>query len=78
MHRPTWAEIDLSALRHNLQEIRRRIGANVKILGVVKANAYGHGDYEVGALLVKDGVEMLGIALLEEGIRLREKGITSP
>lgn len=78
MHRPTWAEIDLSALRHNLQEIRRRIGANIKILGVVKANAYGHGDYEIGALLVKNGVEMLGIAILEEGVHLREKGITSP
>ncbi|MCF6147645.1 MAG: alanine racemase [Candidatus Kuenenia sp.] len=78
MHRPTWAEINLSALRHNLLEIKKHIGPKVKILGVVKANAYGHGDYEVSTLLVKNGVEMLGIALVEEGIRLREKGITSP
>ncbi|MBM4055573.1 MAG: alanine racemase [Planctomycetes bacterium] len=78
MHRPTWAEINLSSLRHNLLEIKKHVGPKVKILGVVKANAYGHGDYEVSTLLVKNGVEMLGIALVEEGIHLREKGITAP
>ncbi|OOP54935.1 MAG: alanine racemase [Candidatus Brocadia carolinensis] len=78
MHRPTWVEIDLNALRHNLLAIQRKIGPQVKIMGIVKANAYGHGDYEVSSLLLKHGVAMLGIAILEEGIQLRNKGIQAP
>lgn len=78
MHRPTWVEIDLHALRHNLLAIQRKIGPQVKIMGIVKANAYGHGDYEVSRILLKHGVAMLGIAILEEGIQLRDKGIQAP
>jgi alanine racemase len=78
MHRPTWVEIDLNALRHNLLAIKKRIGSQIKILGVVKADAYGHGDYEVSRVLLNNGVEMLGIAILEEGIQLRDKGIKAP
>lgn len=47
-------------------------------MGIVKADAYGHGDYEIGRVLLHHGVEMLGIAILEEGIHLRDKGIQSP
>src|SRR3972149_11749874 len=75
MHRPTWVEIDLNALRHNLLAIRKWVGPQIKILGLVKADAYGHGDYEVSRVLLSNGVEMLGIAILEEGIQLRDKGI---
>ncbi|MFN3531052.1 MAG: alanine racemase [Candidatus Brocadia sp.] len=78
MHRPTWVEIDLNALRHNLLAIKKRVGPQVKILGIVKADAYGHGDYEVSKVLLNHGIEMLGIAILEEGILLRNKGIEAP
>lgn len=78
MHRPTWVEIDLNALRHNLQAIKKMVGPQVKILGIVKADAYGHGDYEVSRVLLNHGIEMLGIAILEEGIQLRDKGIKAP
>lgn len=78
MHRPTWVEIDLNALRHNLFAIQKKIGPQVKIMGIVKADAYGHGDYEISRVLLKHGVTMLGIAILEEGIQLRDKGIRAP
>ncbi|HHT9135903.1 MAG TPA: alanine racemase [Candidatus Wunengus sp. YC60] len=78
MHRPTWVEIDLGALKHNLLAIKKRVGPDIKILGIVKADAYGHGDYEVSRVLLNNGAEMLGIAILEEGIQLRDKGIKTP
>jgi len=78
MHRPTWVEIDLNALRHNLSALKKRVGPQTKILGIVKADAYGHGDYEISRVLLNNGVEMLGIAILEEGIQLRDKGIKAP
>ena len=78
MHRPTWVEIDLNALRHNLLAVKKWVGPQIKILGIVKADAYGHGDYEVSRVLLNNGVEMLGIAILEEGIQLRDNGIKAP
>lgn len=78
MHRPAWVEVDLGALKHNLLAIRKQIGPHVKIMGIVKADAYGHGDYEVSKALLNYGVEMLGIAILEEGIQLRDRGINAP
>ncbi len=75
MHRPTWVEIDLHALKHNLSAIQKKVGPQVKILGIVKADAYGHGDYEISRVLLNHGAEMLGIAIPEEGIHLRDKGI---
>jgi len=78
MHRPTWVEIDLNALRHNLSALKKRVGPQTKILGIVKADAYGHGDYEISRVLLNNGGEMLGIAILEEGIQLRDKGIKAP
>ncbi|MBI5308145.1 MAG: alanine racemase, partial [Planctomycetes bacterium] len=78
MHRPTWVEIDISALTHNIVAIQNRIGTQVSIIGIVKADAYGHGDYEVCKVLHGQGVEIMGIAILEEGIHLRDKGIRTP
>ena len=84
--RPTWAEIDVAALRFNLANIRARIDGNdigqserpVQIMGVVKANAYGHGLIRTACEMVKAGVEQLGVAFVEEGIALRRAGIAVP
>lgn len=76
--RPTWAEIDLGALAHNFRVIRKQVGDGVKILAAVKANAYGHGAVECARRLEAEGVDWFGVALPEEGIELREAGITKP
>ena len=76
-YRPTWAEIDLLALSANLRAIRTRVGAR-PVLAVVKANAYGHGAAGVARALERDGVEILGVALPEEGIELRRAGVSVP
>lgn len=75
------AEIDLSAVRRNLQQVKKRIGRR-EILAVIKANAYGHGALPIARFLVKEkrslGVSLLGVAYLEEAIQLRKAGITHP
>lgn len=76
--RPTWAEIDLDALAHNYQLIRNQVGPDVNILAAVKANAYGHGAVECARRLEKEGADWFGVALPEEGIELREAGISRP
>ncbi len=76
--RPTWAEIDLDALTSNYEEIRRIVGPDVKILGVVKADAYGHGSLECARALCYAGVDMLAVAFIDEAIVLRQGGITQP
>ena len=72
----TIAEINLSNLLHNLNQVRRKIPSGCKILAVVKANAYGHGSIEVSRELENAGVDMLGVATVDEGARLREAGIS--
>jgi len=76
--RPTVAEIDLHALAHNLKGVRRRVGRDVKVMAVVKANAYGHGIAEVSTFLQHQTVDYFGVANAEEGVTLREAGITAP
>ena len=76
--RPTWAEIDLDALAHNLGVIRNQVGPETKIMAAVKANAYGHGAPECARRLEAEGVDWFGVALPEEGIELRESGISRP
>ena len=75
--RPLWAEVDLSKLRENVRTIRRYLKPETKILGVIKANAYGHGMVEVGKALSQEGIETLGVACLDEAIQLKKKRITS-
>lgn len=75
--RPTWCEIDLDALRHNLAEVRR-VAGHAGILAVVKADAYGHGVSGVVPALVDAGVELFGVALVEEGLELRQMGVSQP
>ncbi len=74
-YRPTWAEIDLDAMRHNLRVIKGFLGENVKIMAVVKANAYGHGISAVSRALVEGGIDYLGVATADEAMKLRDKGI---
>jgi alanine racemase len=76
--RPTWAEISLSALRHNYLTIKRHLSAAAQLMVVVKANAYGHGAVECAQALESIGADWFGVALVEEGIELREAGITHP
>ena len=72
------AEIDLSAINHNIQEIRRIVGPDVRIMAAVKANAYGHGALRVSQQVIDSGANMLGVARINEGIDLRKGGITAP
>jgi alanine racemase len=77
-HRPTWAEIDLDALAANFQIVRQRVGPGVKVMAVVKANAYGHGAIECARRLAGEGADWFGVALPEEGIELRGARLTQP
>jgi alanine racemase len=76
--RPTVAEIDLAALRHNFQTLRRQAGADRQLLAVVKADAYGHGAVPVARALQAAGASYFGVALVEEGEILRRSGIERP
>ena len=76
--RPTVAEIDLGAIGYNLKGIRRKIGKARRIMAVVKANAYGHGMVEVAKFAAAGYAEYLGVAIPEEGAKLREAGIRVP
>jgi alanine racemase len=77
-HSPTQAEIDLDALAFNVAQVRRLGGKGGKILAVVKANAYGHGAIGIARELETLGVDFLGVAFIEEGIKLRKAGIQKP
>lgn len=76
--RPTWAEIDLESLASNYQIVKTRVGPDVKVMAVVKANAYGHGAVECARRLEREGADWFGVALPEEGIELRNAGLTKP
>ena len=76
--RPTYAEIDLSALKHNYQLIRSSIPQRTEILAVVKADAYGHGFMDISRELESLGVNAFGVAFLAEGIQLRKSGSDKP
>lgn len=78
MYRETWAEIDLNAIRYNIQQMRKRLPTTSAITAVVKANGYGHGSIEVAQTALRSGAEALAVALLEEAIVLRDAGITAP
>lgn len=75
--RPTHVEINLSILAANLQAIRQKVSP-AKVMPVVKANAYGHGIIPVAKHMAANGADMLGVAILDEGILLRQSGLTLP
>lgn len=76
--RRTWAEIDLDALKYNYTKIREYIGNGVKFLGVVKADAYGHGAVRVAEVLQHAGADYLAVSSIDEAMELRIGGITMP
>ncbi len=75
--RPTRAEINLGHLRHNLHTVKRAVG-DIPVWAVLKADGYGHGAKAVARTLERDGVAGVCVALVEEGIELREAGIRVP
>jgi len=77
-HRATFAEIDLAAFQHNLKLIRTLIAPGVKVMAVVKADAYGHGAVPCAKAAIQAGADCLGVAILEEGMQLRQSGIEVP
>jgi len=77
-NRPVWAEINLRAIAHNVRELRRITSSSAKVMAVVKANGYGHGDVEVARVALASGAERLGVALLSEGKKLRKAGFGVP
>ncbi|MBN2125168.1 MAG: alanine racemase [Deltaproteobacteria bacterium] len=70
--------IDLQALLHNLDQVRKLVGARTKIMGIVKSDAYGHGSLPVSLAFQKRGIDALGVAQLHEALELREGGVTCP
>lgn len=74
---PTYATVNLAALAHNLSRIKRYLSPGCEVMAIVKANAYGHGSIEVAQALAKQGVKQFAVASLDEGIALRQAGITA-
>lgn len=75
--RPTWAEIDLNAIQHNVKALRQMAGG-AELMAVVKADGYGHGAVPVAQAALEAGATWLGVATLEEGVELRKAGLTAP
>lgn len=69
-----WAEIDYDAIIHNVQEVKKLVG-KTKVMGIVKANAYGHGVIECAKALLKAGVDYFGVSSIDEALELRQAGI---
>jgi len=74
----TWADISLDNLNHNYQQLRAKIPSGCRLLGVVKADAYGHGAVPISRHLCELGAEFLAVSNLEEAMQLRRGGIRRP
>ncbi len=74
----TTLEVDLDAMAHNLGYLRTKAGAGVKVMAMIKALSYGNGGFEVAAMLQRQGVDYLAVAFADEGMMLRQRGITAP
>ena len=74
-YRPTWVEVDLDAIRHNVGVLQP---AAAELMAVVKADAYGHGAAPVARAALAAGATWCGVALVEEGLELRAAGIEAP
>lgn len=72
--RAAWAEINITNLDFNIKQIKEKVGSGVKVTGVVKADAYGHGSVRVATVLRANGIESFAVATLSEAIRLRKAG----
>ncbi len=78
LRKRTWAEIGLADLRHNYEAIRSRLPEGCRFLGVVKADAYGHGAVQVSHLLQEAGADYLAVSCLDEAMELRQSGVYLP
>ncbi len=78
LQKRTWAEISLSHIRHNYEAIRAALPEGCRFLGVVKADAYGHGALQVSRLLQEAGADYLAVSCLDEALELRRGGISMP
>jgi alanine racemase len=76
--RPTWIEIDLSAIGNNTRKLKDLVGPRVQLMVSLKADAYGHGAIKVARTTLHNGASMLGVATVSEAIPLREAGIDAP
>ena len=76
--RPTWVEVDLSAIANNTRRLKSLIGPNVRLLASLKADAYGHGALKVARTVLHNGASMVGVATASEATPLREAGIHAP
>ena len=76
--RPTWVEIDLSAIANNTRRLQSSVGPGVRVLASLKADAYGHGALKVARTVLHNGASMLGVATVSEAVPLREAGINAP
>jgi alanine racemase len=76
--RPAHLEVDLDAIAYNVKNIKRKLGRDVELMAIVKADGYGHGAYPAARAALKNGAGSLGVAILEEGIALRQQGIKAP
>ena len=74
-HRDAWVEVNLKNLEHNIQEIKKCVPKGTKLLGVVKADAYGHGAVMLAPTILASGIDMLGVASIDEGLALRDANI---
>lgn len=74
----TWVEVDLGALTHNFEELKERVGQEVGVMAVVKAQGYGHGIVQVSRVLEQEGVNYFGVTSPYEAFHLRKEGIQSP
>ncbi len=74
----TWLEISRFAIKHNLKQFRKIIGPNIKLMAVVKSNAYGHGMIEVVIIALNNGTDWLGVVNLDEALKLRRAKIKAP
>lgn len=76
IHRDAWVEINLESIAHNIREFRKNIPADKKMLGIVKADAYGHGSIMTAPIMLASGIDMLGVASIDEGLDLRSEKIS--
>ncbi|NLB44839.1 MAG: hypothetical protein GX821_06705, partial [Clostridiaceae bacterium] len=74
----SWAEVDLDRIAANVRLLRSKVHRSCEIMGVVKADAYGHGVFPLVPVLLANGVSRLAVSMLDEAIELRQAGVTVP
>jgi alanine racemase len=77
LNRATFAEINLDSFRHNLHSIKLLLGPDIRTMAIIKADAYGHGAIQCARAATQEQVDFIGVGIIQEGIELRENGITT-